>query len=203
MPGKIMRKFVPERLELVLGLEPRSLADPDRRDHARDADDDAERRQERAQLVARERAKRDLQDVAGLRHGAAPLRAAGGAAARRFVTGTSRQDLPVAERDDAPGVLGDVRLVRDEDDRLPLVVQLLEDRHDLLGGLRVEVSRRLVGEEDRRIVHEAPRDRDALLLAARELRRRVVPAVREADALEARSSPCSRASSSVIFDFFE
>ena len=110
----------------------------------------------------------------------------------RSWTGDVAQDLAVAERDDAPGELRDVGLVRDEDDGLPLVVQGLEDRHDLLRRPRVEVARRLVREEDRRLVHEAPRDRDPLLLAARELGRRVVPAVREADALEAPQRPRAR-----------
>ena len=36
-------------------------------------------------------------------------------------------------------------------------------------GLRVEVARRLVREQDRRVVHERSRDRDALTLTAREL----------------------------------
>src|ERR1019366_4659328 len=44
------------------------LADADDGHDAGDADDDAERRQERAQLVPRERAERDLEDVSGLGH---------------------------------------------------------------------------------------------------------------------------------------
>src|SRR6185369_17694517 len=44
--------------------------------------------------------------------------------------------LAVAEHDHPLGVLGDVRLVGDEDDRLAGVVELLEDADDLLGGLR-------------------------------------------------------------------
>ena len=42
---------------------------------------------------------------------------------------------------------------------------------------RVEVAGRLVGQHDRRVVGERARDGDALLLAARELRRIVVRAI--------------------------
>src|SRR5262245_42390608 len=85
----------------------------------------------------------------------------------------------------AAGVDGDVRLVRDEDDGLALVVQALEDAHDLLRGAGIQVAGRLVGQDQLRVVDERAGDRDALLLSARELARVVVPAVREADDLEA------------------
>ena len=44
----------------------------------------------------------------------------------------------------------------------------------LLRGARVEVAGRLVGEQDARRVGDRARDRDALLLAARKLRRPVL-----------------------------
>ena len=50
--------------------------------------------------------------------------------------------------------------------------------------LRVEVAGRLVGDEHRRIGDDRARDRDALLLAARELPRVVLRAIRQADDLE-------------------
>ena len=65
-----------------------------------------------------------------------------------------------------------------------------------LAGLRVEVAGRLVREHEARAVHERARDRDALALAARELRRQVPRASREADALERREralAPLARA----------
>ena len=52
---------------------------------------------------------------------------------------------------------------------MPGVAELLEERHDLDAGLRVEVAGRLVGEDDLRLADQRARDRDALLLAAREL----------------------------------
>ena len=63
---------------------------------------------------------------------------------------------------------------------LPSSFSLWKTRHDLLGGLRVEVARRLVGQDELRVVDQRPRDRDALLLAARELARLVVLAARRA-----------------------
>ena len=48
-------------------------------------------------------------------------------------------------------------------------LQPLEDLHHLDAGAGVEVAGRLVGEQDRRLGHQRARDRDALLLAARQL----------------------------------
>ena len=59
------------------------------------------------------------------------------------------------------------------------VVQLLEQFDDFLGGTAVERAGRLVGEDDMRVVDERARDRHALLLPARQLRRLVVFAMRE------------------------
>ncbi len=58
--------------------------------------------------------------------------------------------LPVANVDDAVGILGDVMLVGDENDVVALLVESVEQRHDLDAGLGVEVARGLVGENDRR-----------------------------------------------------
>ncbi len=94
-------------------------------------------------------------------------------------------NLPVAEANEPRAVLGDVHLVRDEDDGdAALAIELLEDVHDLDARARIEVSGRLVGEDDRRLVDERARDRDALLLTARQLVRKVVKALAEADDLE-------------------
>ena len=71
--------------------------------------------------------------------------------------------------------------MRDKDNRAPLLVHVLEDLHDLLRRLRVEVASRLVGHDDVRVVDERARDGDALPLAAREFIWQVVGAVLEAD----------------------
>src|SRR5205085_5052435 len=67
---------------------------------------------------------------------------------------------------------------------LSLFVQLLKDADDFFRCPGVEISRRLVGQEDRRIRHQRAGDGHALLLSARELRRIVVLAARESDALQ-------------------
>src|SRR5438105_8240279 len=94
------------------------------------------------------------------------------------------RDEAVAHARDAFGVRGDVRLVRDHHDGLAEVVEALKDRKDLRARSRVQVSRRLVREDHRRVVQERARDRDALLLTAGELARAVVDPVAEADLLE-------------------
>ena len=74
--------------------------------------------------------------------------------------------------------------MRDEHDRDSLIVEVLQERHDLDAAAGVEVAGGLVGEHDARFGHQRPRDRDALLLAARELVGHVPEAVAETDALE-------------------
>src|SRR4051812_10352769 len=93
-------------------------------------------------------------------------------------------DQSIAHGNDALRVLRDVGFVRNQDDSLAAVVQRLKDAHDLFGRARVEVAGRLVGEKHGRIGHERARDRHALLLASRKLRRMIVLAPFESDAME-------------------
>src|SRR5439155_17976701 len=62
--------------------------------------------------------------------------------------------------------------------------QLPQYRNDLVGSLAVEVPRRLVGQQNARLVRQCARDRNALLLAAGELRRKVARTRRETDLLQ-------------------
>ena len=55
---------------------------------------------------------------------------------------------------------------------------------DLLGRRGVQVAGRLVAEDDRRVVDERPRDRDALLLSAGQLARGMAHPVAQADEVE-------------------
>ena len=81
-------------------------------------------------------------------------------------------------------MLRDVGLVRDEHDRLAVRVQLVEQRENLYGGLRVEIAGGLVREQDRRMRDERAGDRHALPLSAGELVRQMMAAVGKPDALE-------------------
>ena len=88
-------------------------------------------------------------------------------------------DAAVAKRDRHVGDRGDLGIVGDEDERRPArAVDLEQQVDDVAAGRAVEVAGRLVGQQDRRVVGERARDRDALLLAARELRRIVMAAIR-------------------------
>jgi hypothetical protein len=84
--------------------------------------------------------------------------------------------------------------MRDEHERRAVVAAEGEHHveHDPAVG-PVEVPRRLVGHEHRRVGRERAGERDALLLAAGQLRRVVVAAASEADALEQLRRPCSGA----------
>ena len=72
-------------------------------------------------------------------------------------------------------------------DGLQLCVQLEEQRRHALRRLAIEVAGRLVAEHQRRLAHQRPRDRHALLLAAGQLRRRMIEPLRQPDAIEQRA----------------
>ena len=96
-------------------------------------------------------------------------------------------DLAVADVDGAIGVRGHVGLVRDDDDGVARLVEPLEDAHDLDAGLRIEIAGGLVGEQNRRIVHEGAGDGHALALPAGELVRAVIDARPELHLVERRA----------------
>src|ERR1035437_3422930 len=76
---------------------------------------------------------------------ASPVRPPASAAGPRGIRPVV-EDQPVADPDDPPHPLGDVLLVRDDDDRVPLGVQLVEEPDDLLARRRVEEIIRLFDE---------------------------------------------------------
>src|SRR5436305_10909358 len=78
-------------------------------------------------------------------------------------------DLAVAQGHLAPGVLGDLRLVGDQDHGVARLVELVEELHDLLGRGGVEVAGGLVGEQDGGIVDQGSGDGHTLALAAGQL----------------------------------
>ena len=86
-------------------------------------------------------------------------------------------DASVFDFDDAVGLTGDVRVVRDHDDRVTLTVQLLDDFHDGFAAFGIQRAGRFVGQNDFTAVHQRARDADALLLAAGQLVRFVAQPV--------------------------
>ena len=95
-------------------------------------------------------------------------------------------DAAVAQEDDSVGPRGVRGVVGHEDRRAAAVAVGAEEAHDGLAGHRVERAGRLVGEEDLAAADQRPRDRDALLLAAREVVREAVGQRREAHGVERR-----------------
>ncbi len=84
-------------------------------------------------------------------------------------------------------------VVRDEDQRrAALAVEPEHQVRDFDAGGGVEVAGRLVGQQQLRLAGERARDRDALLLAARQLLRVVGRAPREPDAVEPARRPRRR-----------
>ena len=71
--------------------------------------------------------------------------------------------------------------MRDEDKRDALSVEIIEDAQDLLARFRVEVSGRLIGEDELGTRAQGASDRNALLLATRQFVRAVTQAIAESE----------------------
>src|SRR5882724_4673839 len=76
---------------------------------------------------------------------------------------------------------GDVLLVRDHDDGDAVLIELLENGHDLNAGSAVEIAGRFICQQYLWIIDQRARDRDALLLTAGELARKMVLTTRKPD----------------------
>src|SRR5215472_3371527 len=97
-------------------------------------------------------------------------------------------DTSVTELDNTVRILRDFGLMRYDNDRqIPLVVQPLEDFHHPDRGPTIERTRRLVRQNQRRIVDQRARKRDALLLSAGELIRHVSLPIPKTDVRQGRS----------------
>src|SRR2546428_3371813 len=92
-------------------------------------------------------------------------------------------DAAVEQVDGAVGVTRVARVVRHHAEGGAAPVKLAQKLHDCLAALGIEVSGRLVRQQDERAAGDRAGHRDALLLAARELARQVPRAVRHPDAL--------------------
>src|SRR4051794_14533317 len=90
-------------------------------------------------------------------------------------------DAAGAEADGAVAALREMRIVGHEHERRAAVaLQREEQVDDRVAGLVVEVAGRLVGNENRRVRRDRPSNGDALLLAARKLRRIMVQPLAQA-----------------------
>ena len=96
--------------------------------------------------------------------------------------GAGIHDPTVGEGEDAVGHIGEDGVVRDDDgERAEVAVDALDRLQDGDAGVDVEGPGGLVAQENLGTLGDRARDRDALLLATRKLRREVVQAVGEID----------------------
>jgi hypothetical protein len=91
------------------------------------------------------------------------------------------RDPAVDHADRAVRVGRHARIVRHQQHRDPLGVELLEHPQNLHAGLGVEVPGRLVGQQERGLVDQCPGDGHPLLLAAGHLRRLVIIVIGQAE----------------------
>ena len=103
---------------------------------------------------------------------------------RRTLAGIGH-DPSVLQGDDAMvELLHELVLMRDHQHGRALFVDLRQQLHDIVGHLRVDVAGRLVGDDQRRIVHQRPRQPHALLFAAGQLRRIAAALVLQVEQLQ-------------------
>src|SRR5712692_3954163 len=96
--------------------------------------------------------------------------------------GSGVDDRSVAHRDPAGSPCGEVGVVRRHDHRRASSLSEAGEQVDHVGArLRVEVAGRLVGKDHAWLVPESPRDRNALLLAAGEVGRKMRQPVGQPD----------------------
>src|SRR3954454_5991070 len=94
------------------------------------------------------------------------------------------EDPPVEHVDDPAREVGMRRRVGDHDHRRALLIELAEHPHHLFAMSGVEVARRLIGQDQLGLTDQCASDRDALLLAAGQLSRTMLRAVRNPDLVE-------------------
>jgi hypothetical protein len=100
-------------------------------------------------------------------------------------------DLAIDKLEDTLALIGYSRVMRDNQDRrIQVLVELVDKLQDFRPRCGVEISRRLVREEDRGIDGKGTRYRNALAFAARKLVREVIHAVVKVNHLEKLFGPC-------------
>ena len=103
------------------------------------------------------------------------------------VGGRAVNDLTVAHMKNAMAVSRRFGIVGDHHDGLAkLLIELAQKREDGFGTLRIQIARRLIGEDDFRLAHDRACERNSLLLAAGKLRGLVVQASRSSQAARRR-----------------
>src|SRR5688500_16400743 len=91
----------------------------------------------------------------------------------------------VCHANDAVGMMRDARVVTDDHDTPPLGTRGAGQQGDRrFACRRVETARRLVGEDEVRLIRKRPRDGDALLFAATENARRTIGEMQRVDVRE-------------------
>ena len=93
-------------------------------------------------------------------------------------------DAAVADFDDAAGIGGYVGVMRDQNDGVPVGVQLFQDRHHLGAAGLIQRTGGLVCQDHVAAIHQRARDRYALLLSTRKLPRPVAQSFAQAQPLQ-------------------
>src|SRR5262249_16915523 len=88
-------------------------------------------------------------------------------------------DLSITNADDAMGIRRNFAFVRHKDDRISFRVQFVEQFHDFHARLGIEITRWLVGKNDRWVINQRSRYGHTLTLPAGKLIRLMMDAIRQ------------------------
>ncbi len=88
---------------------------------------------------------------------------------------------PSRKMNRAARVRGDVAFVGHQNDRVAPLIKIFEQRHDFVAGLGIEIPGRFVRQNDRWLVDQSARDRDALALTAGQFVRLMMDPIAQAN----------------------
>ena len=173
------------------------LADGDHHRHRNDADDHSKQSQSSAQTMRQKRVPSCSRSFEKVLPRSAPVGASNGrplsfrlrrASIGRGFRGAIGHDDAVGEFNDPLRLRRNVVVMRREDDRMSLAIEIDQKIHDLAPIGAVQRAGRLVGEDRRAFIHQRPCDRNPLLLPSRQLIGIMRQAIAEPQAPEQRLS---------------
>ena len=169
-----------------------TLAQGHHRHHRGNSDNDAQHGQQGAQFVSDHGAHGHAGGFAKPSDLCAPSRFSLRNGGQRLLRGGRRRgggaavghDAAVADLNDALSVGCDLGIVRDQDDGVPVGVQLFQDRHHLGAAGLIQRTGGFVCQDHVAAIHQRARDRYTLLLPARKLPRPVAQAFAQTQPLQ-------------------
>ena len=98
-------------------------------------------------------------------------------------------DLAVYDVDNPLGMFGRIGFMCNQDDRIALLVKLLQDFHHLDPGLGIQITGRLIGKDNRWVIDQSAGNGHPLFFAPGDLVGKIIQTVTQANALQDLGGP--------------